>query len=201
MTQVAPNTGLAEPVHGAQAVFRAVLQAMSRPGDVVDLSVSPDAPAPLNAAAAAVCLSLLDFETPLWVGGEGDLSLAQGYLAFHTGAPRVTDSAQADFALVTDGAALPPLDWFRTGTDELPEASTTVIVQVLDIVAAERGAAAWTLTGPGIECATGLTVTGVRDDLPADLAHNAGLFPRGVDLIFCAGARLAALPRTTRVEA
>lgn len=201
MTQVAPNTGLAEPVHDAQAVFRAVLQAMSRPGDVVDLIATPDAPAPLNAAAASICLSLLDFETSLWLGGDGDLSTAAGYLSFHTGAPCAADSAQADFALIIDGTALPPLDVFRKGTDELPECSATVIVQVADIVAAEPGAGAWVLTGPGIDGSAGLTVTGLRDDLPVDLARNAGRFPRGVDLIFCAGARLAALPRTTRVEA
>jgi alpha-D-ribose 1-methylphosphonate 5-triphosphate synthase subunit PhnH len=29
---------------------------------------------------------------------------------------------------------------------------------------------------------------------------NAARFPRGVDLLLCAGDRLAALPRTTRVE-
>jgi alpha-D-ribose 1-methylphosphonate 5-triphosphate synthase subunit PhnH len=196
------GAGFHDPVHDAQGVFRDVLRAMSRPGEVRETTVQIDPPAPLDAAAAAVCLALLDFETPLWIDGGGrDTDAAAAFLAFHTGASRAAGPAQADFVLIADGAALPGLDAFRQGTDEAPEGSATVIVQVADLAAASPGAAgAWRLTGPGIDGAAGLCVAGLPDGIVEQLARNADRFPCGVDLILCAGRRLAALPRTTRVE-
>lgn len=193
--------GFDDPVHDAQGVFRDVLRAMSRPGEVRETAARIDSPAPLNLAAAAVCLALLDFETPLWIDGGGDTDVATAFLAFHTGAPRAVEPDQADFVLIADGRALPALDTFRLGTDEAPETSATVIVQVADLAAASPGAdGAWRLTGPGIDGAAGLRVAGLPDGIVDDLARNADRFPRGIDLILCAGRRIAALPRTTRVE-
>ena len=53
-----------------------------------------------------------------------------------------------------------------------------------------------TLTGPGIENATWL-------NLPETAAFDANraLFPLGFDTLFIAGDQIAALPRSTRVEA
>lgn len=194
--------GFHDPVHDAQGVFRDVLRAMSRPGEVRETAIQIDPPTPLIPAAAAVCLALLDFETPLWIDGGGrDTDAAASFLAFHTGAPRAAGSDQADFVLIADGATLCALDAFRQGTDEAPEGSATVIVQVADLAAASPGAAgAWRLTGPGIDGAVGLRVAGLPDGIVEQLARNADRFPRGVDLILCAGRHLAALPRTTRVE-
>lgn len=194
--------GFPDPVHDAQGVFRDVLRAMSRPGEVRETAVQIDPPAPLAPAAAAVCLALLDFETPLWIDGGGrDTNAAASFLAFHTGAPRAAGADQADFVLIADGADLCALDAFRQGTDEAPEDSATVIVQIADLAAASPGAAgAWRLTGPGIDGAVGLCVAGLPGGIVEQLARNADCFPRGIDLILCAGRRLAALPRTTRVE-
>tara|TARA_R110000868_G_scaffold10430_5_gene51283 strand:+ start:339 stop:968 length:630 start_codon:yes stop_codon:yes gene_type:complete len=196
------RAGLPDPVHDAQGVFRDVLRAMSRPGEVRETAVAIDPPPPLTPAAAVVCLSLLDFETSLWIdAGAQDTEVAASFLAFHTGAPRAAGPAQADFVLIADGAALPALDVFRQGTDEAPEGSATVIVQVADLTAASPGAeGAWRLTGPGIDGAAGLRVAGLPDGIIDGLARNADRFPRGIDLILCAGRRIAALPRTTRVE-
>jgi alpha-D-ribose 1-methylphosphonate 5-triphosphate synthase subunit PhnH len=91
---------------------------------------------------------------------------------------------------------MPALEAFEPGTDERPELSATVVVQV-PALAAGRGVR---LTGPGIETTTRLEVSGAPGLWPG-LRANAARFPRGVDVIVCAGAGLAALPRTTRVEA
>ena len=196
------GAGFHDPVHDAQGVFRDVLRAMSRPGEVRETAIQIDPPAPLGVAAAAVCLALLDFETPLWIDGGGrDTDAAASFLAFHTGAPRAAGADQADFVLIADGADLCALDAFHQGTDEAPEGSATLIVQVADLAAAFPGAAgAWRLSGPGIDGAVGLCVAGLPDGIVDDLARNAARFPRGLDLILCAGRRIAALPRTTRVE-
>ncbi|MEQ8227843.1 MAG: phosphonate C-P lyase system protein PhnH [Rhodospirillales bacterium] len=197
----APAAGFGDPVHDSQAVFRAVLRAMSRPGEVQELTVPIVPPAPLISAAAAVCLALLDLETRLWVdGGSRDVSQARDFLAFHTGAPTASAAADADFVVIADGAMVPRLDIFRQGSDEAPEKSATLIVQVADLddVLADG---AWRLSGPGIDGTAGLRIEGLRGGLAEELADNRGRFPRGVDLILCTKTRVAGLPRTTKVEA
>ena len=77
-------------------------------------------------------------------------------------------------------------------------------VRRIDGPAKVSGAAVYSgdvrLTGPGIEGEAQLDVVGAPALWPGWRA-NAGRFPRGVDVVLCAGVRLAALPRTTRVEA
>lgn len=187
--------GLADPVHDAQAVFRAVLSAMAQPGIVAPVPVRLDPPAPLTPATAALCLGLLDFETSLWLD-DGAVPAA-GFLRFHTNVRTEPRPGAADFALVSDGRSLPALSTFRLGTDDLPERSATVIVQVAGLTPGKG----WRLTGPGIDGESFLAVDGLRADVVADLAANRQLFPCGVDLVLTAGDRVCALPRTTRVEA
>ena len=74
--------GFAAPVLDAQASFRAVLEAMSRPGRIITLAAGAPAPAPLNAAAAAALLTLADAETPVW--SDAGPAVAE-WLGFHAG--------------------------------------------------------------------------------------------------------------------
>ena len=55
------------PVVANQVVFRAVMDAVARPGEVRALPPVVGAPSPLSATAAALALALLDYETPLWL--------------------------------------------------------------------------------------------------------------------------------------
>jgi alpha-D-ribose 1-methylphosphonate 5-triphosphate synthase subunit PhnH len=189
------HAGFADPVLDAQRAFRAVLDAMAHPGRVVTLA-PVEAPSPLGVAAAAVCLTLLDLDTPVWLDAAAATTDVVAWLRFHCGAPVVGAPAGARFAVIADAGAMPALEAFEPGTDERPELSATVVVQV-PALAAGRGVR---LTGPGIETTTRLEVSGAPGLWPG-LRANAARFPRGVDVIVCAGARLAALPRTTRVEA
>jgi alpha-D-ribose 1-methylphosphonate 5-triphosphate synthase subunit PhnH len=186
--------GFADPVLDAQRVFRAVLDAMAHPGRVVGLP-GPDAPPPLGPATAAVCLTLLDLDTPVWLDAAAATVDVVAYLRFHCGAPVVGTAAAARFAVIADAASMPALGTFEPGSDERPDLSATLVIQVAGL-AGGRGAR---LTGPGTEGDTRLEVGGVPG-LWAGLRANAGRFPRGVDVILCAGTRLAALPRTTAVE-
>jgi alpha-D-ribose 1-methylphosphonate 5-triphosphate synthase subunit PhnH len=188
--------GLADPVADSQAIFRAVLEAMARPGRLCELPRTIDAPGPLHPATAAVCLTLTDFETPLWLDPAARTGEVVEYLRFHCGAPIVEAPADASFAVVLGDASAPGLEAFAWGTDEEPERSATVIVQV-DALAAGRG---HRLTGPGIAHEARLCAKGLPPAFWACVQHNHAAFPRGVDIILVSGSMLAALPRTTRVE-
>lgn len=188
------HAGFADPVLDAQRTFRAVLDAMAHPGRVVTLT-PPAAPPPLGPASAAVCLALLDLDTPLWLDAAAATADVVAYLRFHCGVPVVGAPGAARFAVIADAAAMPRLDAFDAGTDERPDLSATVVIQVPGL-AGNRGVR---LTGPGIEGEARIEVSGAPGLWPA-LRANAGRFPRGVDTVLCAGPRLAALPRTTRAE-
>jgi alpha-D-ribose 1-methylphosphonate 5-triphosphate synthase subunit PhnH len=181
------HAGFADPVLDAQASFRAVLEAMSRPGRVQAVVAPPEVPPGLSPAAAAVLLTLVDAATPLRIAAGTE---AEAWLRFHCGCPVVTERA----AFVLDPAAeLLSLD---AGTDEEPERGATLI---LEVAALEEGAG-WRLTGPGIREAHRLRVTGAPDGFVNAWARNRARFPRGVDAILCAGTRIAALPRSVRIE-
>lgn len=192
-----PLTGFANPIHDAQRVFRGVMEAMSHPGKIVSLSDLPQAPEPLNGASAAICLSLVDFETPLWADADiAANSQAMNHLKFHCGCPVTSAPKEARTALISDARTLTTFDRFNIGSDERPDLSTTVIVQVEGL--SNKGGVR--LSGPGIKAVTRLAVEGVGASFWAALNANSQLFPRGVDLILTLDDAIACLPRTTRVE-
>jgi alpha-D-ribose 1-methylphosphonate 5-triphosphate synthase subunit PhnH len=189
------HPGFADPVLDSQRTFRAVLAAMAHPGRLVHVGGALTAPRPLHPAAAAFALALVDIETPLWTDASVGAD-AHAWLAFHTGAPVVARPADARFALVADPARLPRLSELEGGTDERPERSATLVIQVEGLQARSGRR----LAGPGIEYLALLDAAGLPATFWADLRENHARFPRGVDVVLTAGTRLAALPRTTRVE-
>ncbi len=196
-TQAALSPGFAEPVLDAQAAFRATLDALSRPGRIEELTLRLNPPAGVDVATAAACLTLLDGDTPVWLAPHAAADGAAAWITFHTGAPVVGAAADAAFAVMLDAAILPALDGFDWGSDEEPQRGATLIVQV----PALSGQSGWTLRGPGIATRTALRVDGLPDSFLAARRAMSGAFPRGLDILFTSGARLAALPRTAILEA
>jgi alpha-D-ribose 1-methylphosphonate 5-triphosphate synthase subunit PhnH len=184
--------GFADPVLDAQRCFRAVLEAVARPGRIHRITGPAEPPAPLGMAAAAVLLTLTDADTPVWLdAGPATAS----WLRFHCGCPVTERLDAADFVLAT-GAA-PDLAALAQGTEEEPHRAATLVLEVATLAEG----AGFRLTGPGIEDTHRLRVDGLPPGFLAAWAANRAGFPCGVDLLLCAGDRLAALPRTTRVEA
>jgi alpha-D-ribose 1-methylphosphonate 5-triphosphate synthase subunit PhnH len=187
MDTTALQGGFAEaPVEAARA-FRAALDAMARPGRICEVAGAAP-PAPLSVAAGVLLLTLADRTTPVFLAASHDRAEVRDWLAFHTGAP-VAGPVQAAFALGT-WEALQPLGRFPVGTAEYPDRSVTLIVERDDLRA--EGAR---LSGPGIRGAAALNLPEV-----AAFAENRARFPLGFDCFLTAGARLAALPRSTQVE-
>ena len=61
-----PNRPPAKVI-AAQATFRAVMDAMARPGTLQAVRYPAAAPAPMMSGTAAVALALFDQETPIWL--------------------------------------------------------------------------------------------------------------------------------------
>ena len=89
-----------EPVRDAQAVFRAILRAFAYPAGPVPCPVLPASPhAALSPALAAVCMTLMDQDTPLWLSPSLRQDDVVAWLRFHRSV-RVTDRPEeAVFAL------------------------------------------------------------------------------------------------------
>lgn len=190
--------GFADPVFDGQSVFRALMDAMARPGTVRTVTPAVSAPAPFNRTAAAILLSLCDGDTPVWLDPAlAKSESARAWIAFHAGSPLTAEPSEAGFAVLSDAVSLIAFDRFATGTQEYPDRSTTVILQV----EALDGGPALELEGPGIEGTTRIAPTGLPAGFAAMRAANRALFPRGTDCVLAGPDALVGLPRTTRIKA
>jgi alpha-D-ribose 1-methylphosphonate 5-triphosphate synthase subunit PhnH len=180
--------GFTDAPRDSAHAFRAVMEAMARPGRIAtQTGATATAPAPVSPAAATVLLTLCDPDTPLWLAPSHDSAPLRAWLAFHTGAP-LAGPQDCRFALGT-WPALHPVERFAIGTPEYPDRSATLIVEQPTLL--NEGPA---LSGPGIR-------EQARLNLPETHAfqRNAALYPLGFDCLFTSGNRLAALPRSTRI--
>ncbi|AKI00072.1 phosphonate C-P lyase system protein PhnH [Hoeflea sp. IMCC20628] len=188
--------GFADPVGASQSVFRALMDAMARPGSVHALPVVTAPPAPLTASAAALIATLADADTPVWLDPAlNKTSAVKDWIVFHTGAPVTVHQSEAAFALVASPQSLSALNGFSLGTQEFPDRSTTIILQVSSLT----DGAALKLEGPGIKQQASLSPDPMPPHFEAQWQANRAAFPRGVDLILAGRDCVAALPRSTRL--
>lgn len=193
LSAVGPAFG--DPPLASQAAFRAALDALARPGRIQRVVSDAQHPSGAVPSAAALALALLDPDCTLWLAPRLAQGSAAAWLSFHTGCRIVSELRAAQF-LWSDADQLPPLEALAQGSEFEPESSATCFVQV----AALQAGAGWRLTGPGIEQAEHLTVRGLSATFVAQWCANHASFPRGVDLLLCAGEYVAGLPRTTALE-
>jgi len=187
--------GFEQPQLDAQRVFRQALAAMSRPGRILAIDRLPEPPSPLHPAAAALTLTLLDLDTPVWFSD--DLrGPAADYLGFHTGVPRAAELGAAAFVLVGDGMELPDLHEIALGDPEYPERAATVIIQVDQL----RAATGRRLRGPGILGHSDVAVDGLADAFWDALALNQKRFPLGFDAFLVARDSVLGLPRSVIID-
>lgn len=187
--------GFKDPQLDAQRVFRQLLQAMARPGQIVPIDRLPEGPKPLSGGTAALALTLFDLDTPIWL----DAALrptASDYLAFHTGAPVAAEIGDAAFVLVADGRRLPDLSKVALGDAEYPERAATIIIQVEALLIG----AGYRLRGPGILGHLDIRVDGLAPEFWSALRANRKRFPLGFDAMLVAGDMVLGLPRTVLLD-
>jgi alpha-D-ribose 1-methylphosphonate 5-triphosphate synthase subunit PhnH len=199
MTTIAElPAGFADKVLSAQTTFRSVMDAMARPGRVQQVVAAVGTPASVMRGTAAIALTLFDHDTPIWLDARmSESSEVAKWLKFHSGAPVLDDPSVCHFALIGNGSALPDLSRFSFGTNEYPDRSTTLILQVDSL----KHGSAFELSGPGIDGTALLRAMIEPVDLFERLAINETLFPRGIDVVLVSGEAIVAIPRTTRLVA
>jgi len=199
MTTIAElPAGFADKVLSAQSTFRSVMDAMARPGSVQQVAAAAGTPGSMMLGTAAIALTLFDHDTPIWLDAKmSETSEVTKWLKFHSGAPVVEDSSIASFALIGDAAVLPDLSRFALGSNEYPDGSTTLIIQVESLTKGRSHE----LSGPGIDGTASLRALIEPKDLFQRLSINDALFPRGIDVVLVSGAAIVAIPRTTRLVA
>lgn len=190
------HAGFADPVFASQEVFRAVLDAMARPGRIVDFPAGTPAVGEASAETLAVLLALADNTTPVWLPEPLRTEEVRQHLAFHTGAPTTDDPSRADFAVVDATTDAETIDRFAIGTPEYPDRSVTLILPCESLT----GEGGWTLSGPGIETSTRFGAAPLPAGVERALRRNAAIFPLGLDAVFTAPGRIAAIPRSTGLE-
>lgn len=188
MTDTTFDGGFADAPVDAAIAFRAVLDALSRPGTITTLTGATP-PRPLSQATGVLALTLFDATTPVHLAGAHDTPALRDWLVFHTGAPLVS-AEDAGFAIGT-WDALHPVTRFSPGTPDYPDRAATLIIEMPALHT--TGAR---LRGPGIKDTTRLS-------LPETAAFQANhaRFPLGFDAFLTSGDQLAGLPRSTQVEA
>jgi len=188
------NVPVFDIAFASQAAFRAAMDCIARPGEARTLD-GVTAPSPLAPATAALVKSLADYDSTVWLDAVfAAVPAVADWIRFQTGAPIVDDPRDAAFALIADARAMPDFNSFAQGSEEYPDRSTTLIVQVEAFTGPRI-----TLTGPGIQTTRPFSAEPLPDDFAARMAGNRELFPRGIDLILIAGHTIAALPRSVRI--
>jgi alpha-D-ribose 1-methylphosphonate 5-triphosphate synthase subunit PhnH len=163
--------------------FRALMDALSRPGQIGRL------PASGLAAFSTIADALLDLETSYHTPDSQLLpQLAR------TGARALPPGAALYQFYPRLGPDLGALAEAPAGTYADPDQSATLVIGCT--FGAGR---ALRLRGPGIAGVADLWVDGVPDAL-WELRERICRYPLGWDIVLVAGGQLAGLPRTTRIE-
>jgi alpha-D-ribose 1-methylphosphonate 5-triphosphate synthase subunit PhnH len=171
---------------------------MARPGSVQRIAAVTGTPGVMMRGTAAIALTLFDHDTPIWLDAAmSKTSDVSKWLKFRTSAPVIGDASICSFALIGDAQNLPSLDHFSFGSNEYPDRSTTLILQVESLTPGPS----FELRGPGIDGTAVLQASIRPHDLFERLAVNSTLFPRGIDVVLVHDDAIVAIPRTTRLVA
>lgn len=187
--------GLDSSVHEAQQIFRLLMDAMAKPGLVVEVPSDVQF-GEVSAAVTQLLLTLSDNSTPCFLSQRylNDDHFVENF-RFHCAAPITQTRELADFALIS-GEEATTFCGFAMGEGSYPDKSASIIIEVDSL---ESGIECL-LTGPGIQTSSSANIKGLSDELLMALISGRGTFPQGVDLYLSSGHQIMAIPRTTRIQ-
>jgi alpha-D-ribose 1-methylphosphonate 5-triphosphate synthase subunit PhnH len=181
--------------YDSQKVFRLLLNAQAYPARVINFDFQSLflAPPPMDPAAAAILLTLCDYDTGIFLSPS--LKDAGSYLTFHTGA-KTASQGDAVFALYRNPGELSSLSDLSKGTESYPDHSATIILagalseEGPDLIA----------SGPGIKEPKPFKGRGLSKAFVEERALALMDYPLGVDIFLTCPDSSCALPRTTMLE-
>lgn len=193
-------------IHDTSAVYRTLLDAMSRPGTVGNIGTAADKLSlrtPENRMGLALGLALLDADVRFAVRMKDGTTLEQAICRQTYAQP--ADAAQADYLFVDGDLPEATLERLlaevRFGTLQEPEDSATLFVRVDEVADATLAAASIVLAGPGICDRAYCRIKGLSPVWICERARLNAEYPVGIDLIvFDRQGNVMAMPRTTSIE-
>ncbi|OBA60750.1 phosphonate C-P lyase system protein PhnH [Mycobacterium sp. 1100029.7] len=176
----------------SQQVFRAVLEALARPG--TPTALPGEALSELAPAVAAI-MALADSTTGVCVldnaGGRWTDAIAMA-----TGAP-VWPAEMARLVAAVRPVTADEIRGLHRGSDHAPQDAALAALGVRDVYGGPRR---WTLSGPGVGDTTTVAPQGLPADFVAARAEAVAAYPAGIDVLLVADdGRLVGLPRTTTI--
>jgi alpha-D-ribose 1-methylphosphonate 5-triphosphate synthase subunit PhnH len=196
-----------DDVFDSQAVFRGLLDALSRPGRIVTLPPRgyPGAPRGFCPPALSVLKTLCDHRVSFCIGSGIRTPEWVRYLEQNL-ATRHESVEKADYVLLDGRMYDHDVLLMNRGLPEFPEAGATALLCVDRLAEgrAESGSPSLhlSLCGPGVNGSAILTAVGLDSRYQEARAEANRLYPVGIDMFLVdPDGRLAGIPRTTVVEA
>jgi len=194
-----------DEVFHAQRHFRSLLDSLSRPGTINDLSpVLCTPPDGLYTATALVAFALMNADVSFHLVNMPEAVAA--YLTANTNAKAAPIEAAA-FVIANGHESPEAIEGASCGTLAYPDTSATLILQVKALSqAALAGCTKLTLQGPGIDGRAEVFAGPLNVDLLLVLQARNAEYPLGIDTILTADRRgsgrprVLGLPRTTKVS-
>lgn len=168
-----------------QTIFRELLAAFSRPGEVRDLSAWVEQ----TTAQRLVLATLMDGETTL---ADPHATIAAADWPLLQAQRGTSETARY---VAVNGQKAPDFTP-ALGSLESPEFGATLLIVVDQIGAGELSLI---LSGPGVNGQCKLSVNGLHVAWLEQRADWGAAFPLGVDILLLDATRIVALPRTTQV--
>ncbi|MDY7083429.1 MAG: phosphonate C-P lyase system protein PhnH [Halobacteria archaeon] len=172
-----------EPVHGTRETFRALVDAMSKPGTVQNAPERAD---------YAVVSTLVDNEIGFYTEDDElhDVLASQG---------RLNDINFEDANVVhVEGSTGRRVVDANRGTLKEPSMGATVVYRVGELAEGE-GSTTVRLEGSGVPGTRLLSLNLPEDEIEAIREANSE-FPKGVDVVLTTDDKLAAIPRSSEME-
>ncbi|MFW6435517.1 MAG: phosphonate C-P lyase system protein PhnH [Halovenus sp.] len=178
-----------DPVHDTRTCFRALVDAMSRPGTITQSPTEP--------ADHAVLATLVDHEVTCWTPDETLRTALE-----NEGRLTAVDHTEASIVHAPAPAECPVRD-LKRGSLKEPSNGATVVYRVETLTADPKLADDVTtlaLSGPGIPGQRQLGVLGFSPTTARALADAQSTYPRGVDAVLTTERSIAAVPRAVELE-
>jgi alpha-D-ribose 1-methylphosphonate 5-triphosphate synthase subunit PhnH len=189
-------------VHDLQSVYRKMVDSMSRPGLISDLTreavlVEEEDIKGCSASLLLLALTLFDQEVSFKVFSPQADTVSKTINQLTYAKP--TEARKADFLLILQNAEKGSLEEAiinaKPGTLKNPHTSAIIIVEVVSVTSGE----ALLLKGPGIHT-TELVHLAINENWMESRQEKNKEYPLGIDLIFIdQNHQLLSLPRTTQI--